>query len=186
MATRERTAADQHLGRPYEIVLTRRDSDDGKEWVAHVTELPGCEVRATSDEDALAEVHVAMQTWIEDAVANDRTVPPPKAENSHSGRLLVRMPPTLHADLARVADGEKVSLNTLIVGILGGATAWPHGDRPAIQRDAPDMAAAGGSPEDPRVERRQHLASMALMVNVAVVVVVGLLAVGLLIATLAG
>ncbi len=186
MATRERTAADQHLERPYEIVLTRRDSDDRSEWVAQVTELPGCEVRAASDGEALAEVRVAMETWIEDAVANERPVPAPKVENTHSGRLLVRMPPTLHADLARLADGEKVSLNTLIVGILGGATAWRRGDGPPTPREAPDAATGSGGTADPVGERRQRLASMALMVNVAVVAVVGLLAVGLLIAALVG
>ena len=35
---------------------------------------------------------------------------------THSGKLLVRMPRTLHADLAAAADQEGVSLNAFIVG----------------------------------------------------------------------
>jgi HicB family len=43
---------------------------------------------------------------------------------THSGRLLVRMPGTLHAELAREADREGVSLNAFIVAALSGAVAW--------------------------------------------------------------
>ena len=46
------------------------------------------------------------------------------AEATHSGRLLVRMPPSLHAELAEAARREGVSLNTFITGVLAGAVAW--------------------------------------------------------------
>ena len=41
-----------------------------------------------------------------------------------SGKLLVRMPRTLHAELARAADEEGVSLNQFIIGALTGAVGW--------------------------------------------------------------
>ena len=53
---------------------------------------------------------------------------------SHSGKLLVRMPRSLHAELAAAADQEGVSLNAFIVGALGGAVAW--------RSEAPEAAAA--------------------------------------------
>jgi RNA polymerase sigma-B factor len=52
----------------------------------------------------------------------------PPAE--HSGRLLLRMPPSLHTELARLADGEGVSLNQLITGMLASAARW-SGDEKA-------------------------------------------------------
>ena len=39
-------------------------------------------------------------------------------ESSHSGRLLLRMPPALHAELAEAADREGQSLNAYITGVL--------------------------------------------------------------------
>ena len=53
-----------------------------------------------------------------------------------SGKLLVRMPRTLHAELARAADAEGVSLNQFIIGALTGAVAWRAGGdgRPAPTR----------------------------------------------------
>lgn len=53
-----------------------------------------------------------------------------------SGKLLVRMPRTLHAELAHAADEEGVSLNQFIIGALTGAVSWRAGDdgRPAATR----------------------------------------------------
>jgi len=50
----------------------------------------------------------------------------PDAPRTHSGRLLVRMPQSLHAELARAAEREGVSLNTLVTGALAAAVGWRH------------------------------------------------------------
>jgi multisubunit Na+/H+ antiporter MnhC subunit len=44
-------------------------------------------------------------------------------EPSHSGRLLLRMPRALHAELAARSDAEGVSLNQFIVAALSRATS---------------------------------------------------------------
>ena len=44
-------------------------------------------------------------------------------EPSHSGRLLLRMPRALHADLAAKSDAEGVSLNQYIVAALSRAAS---------------------------------------------------------------
>ena len=41
-----------------------------------------------------------------------------------SGRLLLRMPAALHAELARTAEREGVSLNQFITGALAGRIGW--------------------------------------------------------------
>jgi hypothetical protein len=56
-------------------------------------------------------------------------------ESLPSGKLLVRMPRTLHAELAQAADAEGVSLNQFIIGALTGAVGWRAGkDAPAPSR----------------------------------------------------
>jgi hypothetical protein len=71
-------------------------------------------------------------------------------ESTHSGRLLVRMPPTLHADLARAADNEGISLNSLIVGVLAGAVAWRHPDEkvPNGRAHEPPALASAAAPAE--------------------------------------
>lgn len=186
MATRERTAADQYLEMPYEISLVRRDDAHGGAWAAQVEELPGCEGRGRTEEEALTEVRGAMAAWIADALANGKPIPAPRAAATHSGRLLVRMPPTLHADLARLADREKVSLNTLIVGILSGAISWRQNGEHAGPTAVIDASVNGSAAAKatPTAARRERLLSVALTANLVVVIVAGLLAIGLLIALL--
>lgn len=48
-------------------------------------------------------------------------------EAGHSGRLLLRMPPDLHGELARAAERDGSSLNAFITRILSDAVA---GDSP--------------------------------------------------------
>jgi hypothetical protein len=40
---------------------------------------------------------------------------------SHSGKLLLRMPPTLHSDLAQAAERDGSSLNAYITRVLSAA-----------------------------------------------------------------
>jgi len=53
-------------------------------------------------------------------------------DSSHSGRLLLRMPRTLHAQLAARSDADGVSLNQYIVEALTRSLEGaPPADRPA-------------------------------------------------------
>jgi RNA polymerase sigma-B factor len=48
--------------------------------------------------------------------------------SSHSGRLLLRMPASLHEELARASDRDGVSLNQFITSALAGAVGWKRED----------------------------------------------------------
>ena len=110
-------------------------------------------------------IEEAMREWVADALAHGRVVPKPRAEASHSGRLLVRMPQLLHADLSRAAEREEVSLNQFITGVLASAIGWRQRERGEEIR----------SPAYESARRR------ALRMNVIVLSVVGVIAVALLV-----
>ena len=48
----------------------------------------------------------------------------PSTKAEYSGRILVRMPQTLHEELARAAKSERVSLNQYITNALSAAIGW--------------------------------------------------------------
>jgi antitoxin HicB len=158
---------DHYIKQPYHIELVKEDApSDG--WAAHVEELPGCAATGASADEAVRGVERAMRGWIADALANGREVPKPRSATSHSGRLLVRMPQSLHAELARAAEREEVSLNQFITSSLASAIGWRR-----------DEATDAPSPTGGRSSLRT-----ALVVNLVILAIVAAVAVVLLIIAL--
>jgi hypothetical protein len=104
--------------------------------------------------------------------APEDQVPDPGAAASHSGRLLVRMPKSLHAELSRAAEREGSSLNAYIIGVLSASIAWrqPGADRP------PDAQAP-----PPAYTRGTRALSLALVANLVVLAVAAAIAIALLV-----
>ena len=138
MAAADVHSLEDYLDLPYRIGVTR--DEESSEWVARVEELQGCEARGLTVAEAAAAIRPAMQAWLREAMAEGSAVPEPR-QRTHSGRLLVRMPPTLHAELAQAADDEGVSLNQLITGALAAAVGW-RGSRASLAAPARGGAAA--------------------------------------------
>lgn len=117
--------AEEYVDRPYHISLVfDRDEDGVSGWVAEVEELPGCLSQGTSPDEAVAAVKNAMLGWISVALEDGKPIPEPFEEPEYSGRFLVRLPRSLHAELARQARQEGVSLNQFVAVALGGALSW--------------------------------------------------------------
>ena len=89
---------------------------------------------------------------------------------THSGRLLVRMPQSLHAELARVAEREGVSLNALITGALASAVGWRDGAVDGLE-----------TTDDAPAQRRPQWTTIALAANLVVVVLAAAVAIVLLV-----
>ena len=87
-----------------------------------------------------------------------------------SGRLLLRMPAALHAELARTAEREGVSLNQFITRALAGRIGWGT--------DGDDEAAP--SAEVP-ADGRARLIAVALVVNAVVIGLAAVAAIGVLV-----
>ncbi|MBI4492643.1 MAG: toxin-antitoxin system HicB family antitoxin [Chloroflexi bacterium] len=78
-------------------------------------ELPGCITAGETEVEALEHLKEAMESWL--LVALERGIsipePAPQPEREYRGRMLVRMPRTLHRKLAQRAEQEGVSTNQL-------------------------------------------------------------------------
>ena len=60
----------------YEVIIYW--SEDDKAFIAEVPELPGCAVDGATHQEALANVEVVIQEWIETANELGRPIPKPK------------------------------------------------------------------------------------------------------------
>lgn len=119
------TTIEDYLSLPYRVALTPDADDEGRSgWVAEVLELPGAVSQGDTPDEAVEHVRDAMAGWISVALEDGREIPRPREPDSYSGRFLVRMPASLHAQLARQADAEGVSLNQFVGSALAGAVGW--------------------------------------------------------------
>jgi antitoxin HicB len=124
---------DDYLALPYRVALTPDRDEDGRVgWVAEIPDLPGCISQGDTPDDTVERVRDAMVGWISVALEDGREIPLPRDENTddraYSGRFLVRLPASLHAELARQAEREGVSLNQLVATALAGAVGWRAGE----------------------------------------------------------
>jgi predicted HicB family RNase H-like nuclease len=156
---------------PYRISLTRAGEGPDSYWLAEVDGLPGCSARGSTPEEAVQRAWTAaLDKSASLAPIPDTSVEPsPPVTPRHSGKLLVRMPATLHDELARAAEAEGVSLNQLITGVLAGAVEWRG------TRDKPNDVEAGETPLSSRMTRA------VLAANLVVVLLAATAAVALLV-----
>jgi predicted HicB family RNase H-like nuclease len=75
---------------------------------------------------ALERLRAAVEGDVEAGGDDASDAPRPAAPDPRSGRLLLRLPRTLHTELAEAAQREGVPLNTYITGALAAAVADPE------------------------------------------------------------
>jgi len=161
---------EDYIHQPYHIELVKDDAPEGG-WTAQVEELPGCAAKGGSADEAARGVEAAMREWIADALTNRREVPKPRSAVSHSGRLLVRMPQSLHAELSRAAEREEVSLNQFITSSLASAVGWRRDDRHGSDVE-PSGETVHAAPPARDARRIALLANIVILAIVAVVAVI--------------
>lgn len=105
---------DYYMNLPYTLEVSH--DEDG--WFAKVLELPGCMTWADTFEELGPMVEDAKRGWIEDALEHGDPVPEPRGEENYSGKVNLRMPKSLHRDLARRAEREGTSLNQVMITTL--------------------------------------------------------------------
>lgn len=102
--------------------LELREEIDGS-WTAIVPELPGCVAVGDSPNEAVDELPQVIDLWM--AAARDRglAIPRPRREETANGRVLVRLPRSVHSRLLRASRDEGVTLNSYCVAILTAGLA---------------------------------------------------------------
>lgn len=93
-------------------------SDEDKGYIATVPELKGLSAFGISKEDALNELQVAKEAYLDVFKEDGCELPEPDLLKNYSGQFRLRLPKSNHAYLSNKAVKEGVSLNTLIISLL--------------------------------------------------------------------
>jgi antitoxin HicB len=114
LSPEQETQLAEILTRPYHREVVREE--DG--WVVRVVEWSGCIGSGDTATEALADLEDAMKVWVASCLVDSVPVPEPIREDAFSGKLVLRIPRSLHRDAARLAAHEHVSLNQYISNAL--------------------------------------------------------------------
>lgn len=106
----------QYLKKPYSRIIIP-DEESGT-YTAVILEFPGCITQGDTPEEAYANLEDAAKDWIEAALDLKQEIPSPSQSVSFGGKILLRLPKSLHRQLALIAEKEGVSLNQFIVSTL--------------------------------------------------------------------
>jgi predicted RNase H-like HicB family nuclease len=105
----------EYLKRPYGRVVV--PEEDGT-FRAEIIEFPGCIAVGDTAAEALANLESVAESWLQATIAKGLRVPEPIENTEFSGKLVVRLPKTLHKKAAHAAAREGVSLNQFIVSCI--------------------------------------------------------------------
>ena len=161
---------------PYRIILTKERGKGERSWVAVVEELPGCEARGKSAEEATEALSDVMAQWFASALEEGRAIPKPRIGlNRADGRLVLNIPQSLHESLTHAAIREGMTVNQFVTVALAGVTRWRPGDDVPdghwIEARANGLVGPGGAP---RAGLRKAIIWNAALLGIVVVAAVAL------------
>ncbi len=133
MTSRSKTPS-EYLNAPYARVVIP-DHETGT-YTARVMEFPGCVTQGDTIAEAHERLEQAAEDWIKAALDMGQTIPAPTEEQSYSGRILVRLPKSLHQRAAEAAEADATSLNQFIVAAVAERVGETKQVQSARPRDA--------------------------------------------------
>jgi predicted RNase H-like HicB family nuclease len=100
------------LRQPYGRLVVP-DSDGT--YRAEIVEFPGCIATGDTAAEALTNLEATAWDWLEAVIERGQHIPEPVEAAEYSGKLVVRLPKSLHKKAAYHAARDGVSLNQFIV-----------------------------------------------------------------------
>ena len=112
---------EEYMKLPYRIELIP-DTDEGG-FVATFPDLPGCLSSGETVEDAYRSAEDAKREWLASALEEGISIPEPGSVEDYSGQFKLRIPRSLHRQLALQSKREGVSMNQYCVFLLSQNSA---------------------------------------------------------------
>ena len=107
---------EEYMSLPYKMELIPDKYEGG--FVVSFPELPGCLSVGETAEEALRNAEDAKLAWFTAAVEDGVTINEPQELEQYSGQFKLRIPKSLHKQIAQRAKNEGISMNQYCVYLL--------------------------------------------------------------------
>jgi predicted RNase H-like HicB family nuclease len=121
-----RKPVEYYLGLAYPIIL-HADPDGG--YVVEFPDLEGCMTQIDTLDELAYMAEDARTGWILSEYDSGEDIPLPSYPEEYSGKFNLRLPKSLHRELAQEAQRQEVSLNQYVVALLSRKDAQERVER---------------------------------------------------------
>ena len=105
-----------YMGLPYRIEIVKEQEEGG--YVLHCPELPGCITCGETVQEGLEMLEDAKKCGFTACLEDGAPIPEPARLEDYSGQFKLRLPKSLHKQLAQRSSEEGVSMNQYCVYLL--------------------------------------------------------------------
>ena len=116
---------DYYMALPYRMELVA-DMEEGG-YVVSFPDLKGCISTGETVEQAVANANDARREWVSAALEDGYEIPEPGADDEYSGQFKLRIPKSLHRQLAEHSRREGISMNQYCLYLLSKNDAAHRG-----------------------------------------------------------
>ena len=120
MVTELKKKVDYYVGLPYTMTIEYYEEQGGY-YMASYVELPDLTMTGATPEEAVKELLVEKSEWFEICLKLGIEIPLPVENKKYSGKIALRMSPSMHAAVTRIAELEGISLNQYMVTTIARA-----------------------------------------------------------------
>lgn len=111
----------------YRIEIVKDNVEDG--YVFSIPELKGCVTCADQLEKGMEMLEDAKDQWIVAAMESGFDIPEPNVIENYSGQFKLRIPKSLHKELAEKSKQEGISMNQYCLYLLSKNISFVEGNR---------------------------------------------------------
>jgi len=109
-----------YMGLNYKIEIIKDENEGG--YVLSVVELKGCLTIADDLENGMKMIEDAKKQWLIAALESGYEIPEPNKLENYSGQFKLRLPKSLHKELAERSKQEGISMNQYCLYLLSKNT----------------------------------------------------------------
>lgn len=106
----------EYLNMPYRMEIVPDTAEGG--YIASFPELCGCITCGETMEKAVSNAIDAKKEWLAAAIEDGIDIPTPETSENYSGQFKLRLPKSLHKQLAEDARRDGISMNQYCVYLL--------------------------------------------------------------------
>ena len=107
---------EEYMRLKYRMELIPDEAEGG--YTVRYPDLPGCLSCADTLEDAVRNAEDARREWFAAAMEEGIEIPEPSDAGDYSGQFKLRIPKSLHRDLAEHSREEGISMNQYCLYLL--------------------------------------------------------------------